>query len=157
MGDSVISIFPISAQDAEAAALITLHLAGMHAHSPPDAVFAVDLAGYVDPDLTLWGAFIDGRLAGMVALRRLDGALGEIKSMRTHPDFLRRGVAQALLDHLIEEARNMGVARLALETGSGLAFNPALTLYRRRGFRDAEAFGDYQKSMFNQFLELNIV
>ncbi|WP_443970180.1 GNAT family N-acetyltransferase [Sphingobium sp. CR28] len=153
----MISIAPISAHEAEVAALITRHLAGMHAHSPPDAVFAVDLAGYADPALTLWGACIDGRLAGMVALRRLDGALGEIKSMRTHPDFLRRGVAQALLDHLIEEARNMGVTRLALETGSGPAFDPALTLYRRRGFTDAEAFGDYKKSAFNQFLELNLI
>lgn len=151
------SIAPISAHDAEVAALIRLHLAGMHAHSPPDAVFAVDLAGYADPALTLWGAFIDDRLAGMVALRRLDGALGEIKSMRTHPDFLRRGVARALLDHLIDEARDMGVTRLALETGSGLAFDPALTLYRRRGFTDAEAFGDYNKSAFNQFLELNLI
>ena len=93
----------------------------------------------------------------MIALRRRDGTLGEIKSMRTHPDFLRRGVAQVLLDHLIEEARIRGLLRLALETGSGPVFDPALILYRTRGFTDAEAFGEYKKSAFNQFLELNLL
>jgi putative acetyltransferase len=44
--------------------------------------------------------------------------------------------------------------RLSLETGSGPAFAPALAFYRRRGFVDGEAFGDYRKSAFNQFLHL---
>jgi putative acetyltransferase len=76
--------------------------------------------------------------------------------MRTHPAFLRRGVAAALLEHIIGEARARGLARLSLETGSGPAFEPALTLYRRRGFSPGEAFGDYKRTAFNQFFHLDL-
>jgi len=76
--------------------------------------------------------------------------------MRTHPDFLRRGVAAALLEHIIEAARTRGMTRLSLETGSGSYFDPALTLYRRRGFVDGEEFADYKRSPFNQFLHLTL-
>ena len=74
--------------------------------------------------------------------------------MRTHPLHLRRGVAAALLEHVIGEARRRGLRHLSLETGSGPAFEPALALYRKRGFVDGDAFGDYAKSAFNQFLHL---
>jgi putative acetyltransferase len=76
--------------------------------------------------------------------------------MRTHPDHLRKGVAAALLEHIIEEARARGLDTLSLETGSGPAFEPALALYRKRGFVDGEAFGGYQRSDFNQFLHLTL-
>ena len=76
--------------------------------------------------------------------------------MRTHPDFLRRGAAAAILETIIDTAANRGVELLSLETGSGDAFEPALGLYRRRGFKNGDAFGDYQKSEFNQFLHLEI-
>jgi putative acetyltransferase len=76
--------------------------------------------------------------------------------MRTHPDFLRQGVAAQLLEHIIAVARERGLSRLSLETGSGPSFEPALALYRRRGFKDGEAFADYQRSEFNQFLHLDL-
>jgi putative acetyltransferase len=136
--------------------LIALHLRGMHANSPAGHVFALGLSGYARPGLTLWGAWDGEALAGMVALQRLDARTGEIKSMRTHPDHLRRGVAAALLEHLIARARSEGLSRLSLETGSGDAFEPALALYRRRGFVNGAAFGDYEASAFNQFLHMDL-
>jgi putative acetyltransferase len=63
-------------------------------------------------------------------------------------------VAAALLDHIIGEARARRLSRLCLETGVGEAFEPALALYRSRGFANGEAFGDYVASNFNQFLHL---
>jgi putative acetyltransferase len=86
----------------------------------------------------------------------LPDGTGELKSMRTHPDHLRKGVAQMLLDHIIGEARSRGLTRLSLETGSGPAFEPALALYRRRGFVDGAPFSDYVASPFNQFLHLDL-
>ena len=76
--------------------------------------------------------------------------------MRTHPDFLRRGVAAALLERIIAEARRLGLVRLSLETGSGPAFEPALAFYRKRGFANGPAFADYVPSAFNQFLHLEL-
>jgi putative acetyltransferase len=74
--------------------------------------------------------------------------------MRTHPDFLRRGCAAALLETIIGHARAEGFTRLSLETGSGPAFEPALALYRRRGFVNGPAFAEYALTDFNQCLHL---
>lgn len=140
--------------DPQTRALLRLHLEDMHANSPPGSVFALDDAGLTAPGVTLWSVWQDHRIAGMGALKDLRDGTGELKSMRTHPDFLRRGVASLLLEHIIEVARKRGMTRLSLETGSGAAFDPALRLYRRRGFLDGEAFADYRRSDFNQFLHL---
>lgn len=136
--------------------LLTLHLAGMHASSPPGTVYALDLSGLRTPDVTVWSAWQGDRIAGIGALKMLGINHAEIKSMRTHPDFLRRSVATALLDHILATARDRGVGRLSLETGSGPAFEPALALYRRRGFTHGESFADYVASPFNQFLHLEL-
>jgi len=137
-------------------ALLALHLSGMRASSPAGSVFALDLFGLAAPEVTVWGVWDSEKLVGIGALKVLGERQAEIKSMRTHPDHLRRGVAAALLDHIIGQSRGRGLARLSLETGSGPAFDPALALYRRRGFVDGDAFGDYTKSAFNQFLHLNL-
>jgi putative acetyltransferase len=136
--------------------LVRLHLEGMHANSPPSRAFALGLSDLQGPDVTLWSSWAGEEILGMGALKRLDARSGEVKSMRTHPNHLRRGVASALLEHIITEARTRGYHRLSLETGSGPAFEPALTLYRRRGFVDGEPFGEYTPSDFNQFLHLRI-
>lgn len=135
-------------------ALLRLHLEGMHETSPPGHVFALDLSGLAAPNITVWSAHAGDRIAGIGALKRLGDGSGEVKSMRTHPDFLRQGIAAALLDHIIAVARAEGLTRLSLETGSGPAFEAALALYRRRGFVDGAAFGGYVASDFNQFLHL---
>jgi len=137
-------------------ALLALHLSGMHASSPAGHVFALDLSGLQTPDITVWSVWDGDQLAGIGALKLLGDGTGEIKSMRTAPGHLRRGVAAALLSHIIAQARQRGLHRLSLETGSGEAFEPALTLYRSRGFANGGAFGDYVASDFNQFLHLDL-
>ncbi|MBX9815703.1 MAG: GNAT family N-acetyltransferase [Sphingomonas sp.] len=137
-------------------ALLALHLAGMHASSPPGHVFALDLSGLRAPAVTVWSAWAGERIAAIGALKRLGDGGGEIKSMRTHPDFLRQGAAAAILETIIAAARAEELRRLSLETGSGPAFEPALALYRWRGFMNGAAFGDYAPSDFNQFLHLSL-
>lgn len=137
-------------------ALLRLHLAGMQANTPQGHVFALDLSRLRAPGVTVWSAWIDDRIAGVGALKELGPGMGEVKSMRTHPDFLRRGVAAALLDRIIAEARKRGWHRLSLETGRGPAFEAALRLYRKAGFVDGERFGEYAQSEFNQFLHLSL-
>ncbi len=143
--------------EAQTRQLLALHLAGMQASSPPESVFALDLAGLQAPEITVWSAWQDGRIAGIGALKLLADGNAEVKSMRTSPDFLRQGVAQAILETIIGAARDRGARRLSLETGSGPAFEPALALYRRRGFVTGPAFADYEASDFSQFLHLALV
>lgn len=135
-------------------ALLALHLQGMHATSPPGHVFALDLAGLTSPKVTVWSAWDGAELAGIAALKVPGDGTGELKSMRTDPRYLRAGVATALLDHIIGESRRRGLRRLSLETGTGPAFEPALALYRKRGFENGGPFADYVSSDFNQFLHL---
>jgi putative acetyltransferase len=134
--------------------LLALHLSGMHADSPPGHVFALDLSGLQVADVTVWTAWFGDAIAGIGALKLLSSTAGEVKSMRTHPQHLRKGVASSLLEHIIIQAKRRGLKLLSLETGSGPAFDPALALYRKRGFSDGDLFGDYQRSAFNQFLHL---
>jgi putative acetyltransferase len=136
--------------------LLALHLAGMHANSPPGSVFALDLSGLQGSEITVWSAREGSTVVGIGALKALPDSTGEIKSMRTHPDHLRRGVGATLLTHIINEARSRGMTMLSLETGRGPAFEPALTLYRSRGFSNGAPFGDYKQSAFNQFLHLSL-
>jgi putative acetyltransferase len=135
-------------------ALLTLHLSGMHENTPAGHVFALDLSGLRAANVTVWSAWDGDAIAGIGALKELGDGTAEVKSMRTHPAHLRKGVGAALLEHIIGAARSRGVRRLSLETGRGPAFEPALALYRKRGFKDGEAFGDYARSEFNQFLHL---
>jgi putative acetyltransferase len=137
-------------------ALVALHLREAHANSPPGHSFALDLSGLRTPDVTVWTVRNGDAVMGVGALKDLRDGTGEVKSMRTHPTYLRKGVAGLLLDHLVAEAKTRGWTRLSLETGSGPAYEPALALYRGRGFADGEAFSDYQRSEFNQFLHLRL-
>lgn len=89
-------------------------------------------------------------------MKMLDDGVGELKSMRTHPSHIRRGVAAIRLAHIVAEAERRRLRRLSLETGRGPAFEPALALYRRRGFRDGTAFSDYAPNAFSQFLHLEL-
>ena len=124
-------------------ALIELHLRAAFENSPPGAVFALDLSGLRAADVTLWTLWEGEALLGMGALKKLYPAHGELKSMRTAPGQLRRGVARAMLDHLIAQARGRGYRRVSLETGSNAPFAPARALYEAAGFVECGAFADY--------------
>ena len=137
-------------------ALLALHLAEMQTNSPPESVFALDLSGLQAPAIKVWTAWIGDEVAGMGALNTLDDRTGEIKSMRTHPDHIRKGVGAALLLHILAEAQRRGLSVVKLETGSGSAFEPALALYRRHGFEPCGPFGYYRPSEFNQFMMLRL-
>lgn len=136
----------------EVQALVAEHLAGMHSHSPPGQVKALAVGALRQPGITFWTAWQGGELCGCGALKALDAVSGELKSMRTRARFLRRGVAQALLDEITRVATARGYRSLLLETGTGEAFDAAHALYLRNGFAWCGPFGDYQATDFNVFM-----
>ncbi len=138
----------------EIRALVALHLAGMHGESPPDKVHALPVEALRAADVTFYSAWRDGALAGMGAIRQLAADHGEIKSMRVAPGFVRQGVGEALLRHLLGVARARGYARVSLETGRTAAFDPAVMLYRKYGFVECAAFADYVVDGFSQCMTL---
>lgn len=137
-------------------ALLDIHFAGMLANSPEESCHFLDVEGLKAPGVTFWSIWDGEVLAGMGALKRHDAELGEVKSMRTHDAFQRRGVAAAMLSHIIATARAEGLARLSLETGSSPAFDAAHALYKRFGFTYCEPFADYQPDPFSRFMTLKL-
>ena len=137
-------------------ALLREHLDGMARHSPPGCVHALDLPALRADDITFWTAWDKMALLGCGALKELDSRHGEVKSMRTAKSHLRRGVAGALLRHIIDQARMRNYSRLSLETGSGEAFVPAAVLYAKFGFEYCGPFGDYRADPFSRFMTLEL-
>lgn len=139
-------------------ALLREHLTGMQTTSPPGSVYALDVERLQSKDIAFYSVWDrdEEELISIGALKEIDAATGEVKSMRTTQVHLRRGAAAFLLEFFITKARQRGYQRLCLETGSGPAFEPALALYRRYGFENCEPFGDYEASAFNQFLQLRL-
>ena len=127
-------------------ALLERHLAYAHAHTRPEEVYALDVDALADPAVTFFSLRADGEVLGVAALKQLDAEHGEVKSMHTAEAARGRGVARALLDHLVGVARERGYRRLSLETGSGPAFAPARALYAAAGFSPCGAFADYDGS-----------
>lgn len=128
---------------AEIRALLEEHLENMHDISPPESVHALDIDKLLQPDVTFWTVWSGSDLLGCGALRELDPKHGEVKSMRTSLAHRRKGVARAVLEHIIQEARMRSYERLSLETGSMKAFEPAQKLYEGFGFTYCSPFGDY--------------
>jgi putative acetyltransferase len=140
----------------EVAALLSEHLDSMHAITPAGSVHALDLSGLRAPEVTFWSAWSGEELAGCGALKELTPTSGEVKSMRTAPAYLRRGVAAAVLAEIIASARSRGYEELLLETGHGAPFDAAHALYERHGFVPCGPFADYTDDPFSRFFRLTL-
>ena len=136
--------------------LLQQHLQGMALHSPLESIHALDIDALRQPEITFWTAWDNGELLGCGALKELDSRHAEIKSMRTASSHLRKGVANAMLTHIIEQANQRGYQRLSLETGSADAFEPARRLYAVSGFRFCEPFADYLPDPYSVFMTREI-
>ena len=137
-------------------ALLEEHLRNMYEVTPPDMVFAFDASRLRAPEVTFWTAWEDGTLLGCAALKEMGPTQGEVKSMRTPANLRRRGAGRALLDHLIQAARERGYQELFLETARQPAFEPALALYRSAGFRECGPFGSYRENGNSVFMSLQL-
>ena len=140
----------------EIAQLIGEHLHDMTLHSPPESIHALNLDHLKKPDITFWSAWEQGELVGCGALKELDQQHGEIKSMRTSSQHLRKGVAKQILEHIIQEAKKRRLSRLSLETGSMAAFEPARRLYTSFGFQYSDPFSDYIEDPNSVFMTKEI-
>lgn len=138
----------------EVADLLRDHLDQMAVHSPPESRHALDLTGLKAPSITFWSAWDGDQLMGCGALKELDAGHGELKSMKTANAYLKRGVAKALLMHILTEAERRGYRRVSLETGSMAAFEPARRLYAGFGFEFCGPFGDYVEDPNSVFMTL---
>ncbi|WP_027709347.1 GNAT family N-acetyltransferase [Zooshikella ganghwensis] len=132
--------------------LLTEHLDGMKANSPPKSIHALDLEALRKPEITFWSAWEGLEVTGCGALKRLTVHHAELKSMRTAKSHLRKGVATHLLHHILIKAKERGYKQVSLETGTTEVFKPAHKLYERFGFSYCEPFSDYSDDPFSTFM-----
>ena len=145
-----IRIDDLSAETSQS--IVREHLAGMMANTPIESVHALPLEKLRRPSITFWTAWMSDELCGCGALQLLNPEHGEVKSMRTRQRFLRQGVGQAMLLHIINEATARGMNRLSLETGSSEDFAAARSMYYKHGFEFCGPFGDYKLDPLSVFM-----
>lgn len=123
--------------------LMDRHTAAMHADTPPESIYMLDAGALAGPGIRFFVMREGGVPIGMGAFKRLSGAHAEIKSMHVLAEVRGRGLARAMVDHLIAAARAEGIARLSLETGVQASFAPARQLYAAAGFVPCPPFEGY--------------
>lgn len=133
-------------------ALLTTHRTRARAQTAPGSAHALDLAGLRAPDVAFWSGWIDDAPVAVGALRTLDDAHGEIKSMYVDESQRGRGLGGVMVEHLVAAARARGMTRVSLETGSWPYFAPARALYASHGFAECAPFGDYRPDRNSVFM-----
>lgn len=113
------------------------------------------LADYAPPR----GAFVVARLGGdPVGCGGLrpgpQPGTGEVKRMYVVPRLRGQRLAEQLLTELTLAARELGVGRLVLETGTGQP--EALRLYARLGWQPVPGFGHYRDSPLSRCFALEL-
>ena len=136
--------------------ILTEHLEDMFATSPPECVFALDLDGLKKPNITFWTVWENNQLLGCGALKILDETHAEIKSMRTTSAARNKGIASNLLRHILDAAKQKGLNRISLETGSQDFFAPARKLYAKHDFIECGPFADYKLDPYSVFMTRNL-
>ena len=101
--------------------------------------FDRELAGlpgdYAPPQGRLLLAEYEGKLAGCVALRKLEDGICEMKRLYLRPPFRGKGLGRVLAERLIADAREVGYRYMRLDTVEPV-MKDAVGMYRRLGFRE---------------------
>ncbi len=136
--------------DPQATALLQQSHALMQALFPPEDNFYLSIDDLVASDIHFYTGRIGDVILGTGALRVCDG-YGEIKSMFVDEAARGKGVADAILRQIEDQARNLSLPVLKLETGNIL--HAAQKLYARHGFTPCGPFGDYPEIASSVFME----
>lgn len=146
------TILPGDFSDPRVIALIRHHFEKNRAVTPEGSAHVLDIPALQKPDLAFFTLWDGDDLLGIGALRDFGDGTGEVKSMRTADHALRRGVAAAMLGHILAHAREAGLTRLYLETGSFDYFAPARKLYAAHGFVECPPFQGYRPDPNSTFM-----
>ena len=132
--------------------LLKNHFIELRAASPEGSAHVLDITGLRIPTIKFWSLWEKNQLMGCGALKFLDKDHGEFKSIRIHDNFRGKGYGSKIVNHLINEAKNLEIKRLSIETGSGDFFAPARKLFNNCGFKPCPPFAHYKEDINSLYL-----
>ena len=119
-----------------------------------DCTHALSLSELEKPDVQMFTARDETRgLMGCAAIKTLNTEVGEIKSVYTHRNHLRKGVSRKLMTQLEQAAELQGLGILYLETHNTPQYMPACRLYESLGYQYCEPFSTYTQNPRNVFMK----
>jgi GNAT superfamily N-acetyltransferase len=96
---------------------------------------------YAAPTGRLLFALHNEKIAGCIALRRVDDETCEMKRLYLRGEFRGAGLGKRLIERLIEEAREIGYRKMRLDTLPE-KMPKAVALYKGFGFQPIAAYYD---------------
>ncbi len=136
--------------------LLTKHFIELRSVSPPGSTHVLDIPGLKDPTIRFWSLWDGDKLIGCGALKLLENEHGEFKSIRVVDKFRKNGMGEKIISHLINQAKQIGIKKLSIETGSGDFFAPARKLFKKFGFKECMPFAHYKEDPNSCYYSLNI-
>lgn len=146
----MIKVYKESPQTPDALALIEGSEQAMRAFYAPEDCHTLSPDELDQPNIAFYVARKNGMALGCVALVN-NGDYGEVKRLFVLPGGRGQGVSKILMDHLEAEARQAGLQRVMLETGSELT--AAVNLYEKCGYAERGPFACYRVSPASLFME----
>jgi len=128
-------------------------LYGVHPHNPEQAVEQdIELIGkFLPPNGRLILAFVDNKACGIGCLKSINEEIGEIKRMYVDPSFRKIGAGRAILQSLLDAAKEAGYTKVRLDSPKFM--EAAHSLYRSFGFTDIPAYAEVEiPEAFRQYL-----
>ena len=102
------------------------------------------IASELDNQLAFWLVATEGeQIAGYIGSQTVMDET-DMMNVAVHPDFRRRGIAEALVTGLVEELGNKGSHCLTLEVRASNA--PAIALYEKLGFSEIGRRKNYYRN-----------
>ena len=94
---------------------------------------------YAPPRNRLWVAAVGSQAAGCVALHAVDDDAAEMKRLYVRPAHRGLGLGRALAEAAVSAARELGYARLLLDTVPS-SMRAAVAMYQAMGFREVPPY-----------------
>tara|TARA_B100001093_G_scaffold515192_1_gene590972 strand:+ start:1040 stop:1507 length:468 start_codon:yes stop_codon:yes gene_type:complete len=132
--------------------LLTNHFIELRAASPEGSAHVLDIPGLKVSSIKFWSFWENEKLLGCGALKFLNNHHGEFKSIRVHNDFRGKDNGIKIIEHLIDEAKKLGIKRLSIETGAGKFFEPARKLFKKCNFEPCKPFAHYKEDVNSIYL-----
>ena len=125
--------------------LLTKHFIELRAASPLGSAHVLDIPGLKVESIRFWSLWENEKIFGCGALKFLSKDHGEFKSIRIHEKFRNKGNGVKVINHLVDEAKKLGIKRISLETGAGKFFEPARKLFKKCNFEPCKPFSHYME------------